>query len=121
MDEREVSVIGALTVALQTITEILTRYNHHGQAEYVRRLLNAISEGDENYKTMLTSVDMWGGAGAVWESYIPRNETSRTNPDEREFRNAIIEVAKQIQNLGIHFERADQISESFQEWNKRNL
>jgi hypothetical protein len=67
----------------------------------------------------LISVEMWGGAGAVWECDISGTATAQV--DNREFRKSIIEIAHQMRHLGINSSRAKEIADVFTRWNKQNL
>ena len=109
-----------LLPALDQAREILMRYNHPGQASYMQRLIDAVRLSDRKaYSTLLDSVEMWGGAGAVWECDISGTATAQA--DRREFRKSIIEIAQQMRNLGTNSARAQEIADIFNGWNEQNL
>jgi hypothetical protein len=112
-----------LIQALKTARELLAKYECYGQAQYVEKLISAIAEGDRSYRQLLNSVAMWGGAGAVWEcTFRPySNDTAQAHKDEVDFRKSIIEIARQMEALGIKSDRAAQIAALFETWNKDNL
>ncbi len=109
-----------LLCALHQAREILVRYNHSAQASCVQTLVDAVRATDRPaYSQLLSSVEMWGGAGAVWEVDLSGTATARA--DNREFRESIIEIAEQMKHLGIKASRSEEIAEVFTNWNLKNL
>ena len=111
---------GKLLRALHQARDLLVRYNHSSQASCIQTAIDAMRASDrQTYSQLLRSVDMWGGAGAVWECELSGTATART--DDREFRKSIIEISKQMKNLGIKSSRSEQIAETFTTWNQKKL
>ena len=53
---------------LNAIHEILLTENYKGQAEVIKSLLVLLNTKQYSlFAERLTSIDMWGGSGAVWE------------------------------------------------------
>ena len=53
---------------LNAIHEILITENYKGQAEVIKSLLVLLNTKQYSlFAERLTSIDMWGGSGAVWE------------------------------------------------------
>lgn len=53
---------------LTNIIECLEKNKNNGQAEWVVKIKAALQNNDKkDFLDKLTSVEMWGGAGAVWE------------------------------------------------------
>lgn len=60
---------------LNDIGEILLQLKLSGQYQTINRLLDLLDENkDEIFIKELNSVNMWGGAGAVWEVGIPEKK-----------------------------------------------
>ena len=55
----------------ESLIDCLRNGGHNGQANFVEKLKNLIDEGNiASFVEQITSVNMWGGAGAVWEVYF---------------------------------------------------
>jgi hypothetical protein len=77
----------AFLEVLTKLHHILQRAEHYAQAEFVRKLMELIEIGDHpTFVRFINSVDMWGGAGAVWEVYL------KTQNDEIEFEETIVNL-----------------------------
>ena len=97
---------------LNDLARILTKHDHLGQAEVVQQLLQGLRSGDRSsFPTLLQSVDMWGGSGAVWE-------VGDLGDDTRAFRQAIIDLAAEMDKCGLGMERSRFVASTFAEWNR---
>jgi hypothetical protein len=102
---------------LTRIETLLTKYDHPGQAGVIASL-KALREREPNaHRTMIQGVDVWGGAGAVWEVCltwrVPQDPSTRE--DERAFRSLIIALADSMDREGISTERSRYIARIFRE------
>jgi len=72
---------------LSALYNILEETNNSPQANIILDVQNALNKKNYNdIRKVLNSVDMWGGAGAVWEVYID-NEIQ-----EKKFKQEIIKL-----------------------------
>ncbi|KAF0127917.1 MAG: Uncharacterized protein FD155_3491 [Bacteroidetes bacterium] len=72
---------------LTTLFELLKKNGHNSQADFIKELILLINQ--ENFNSFIQSlngVNMWGGAGAVWEVYIEDKESSK------EFEKSVIKL-----------------------------
>ena len=58
---------GRFVPILMAMGDVLTGHGHFGQSEVTERLVRLAGESDGAFLELLQSVDVWGGAGAVWE------------------------------------------------------
>jgi hypothetical protein len=103
-----------LSRQLCRLAELLSKYGHDGQERLVREILESLSAPNPDLER-LTGVDMWGGSGAVWETILSplssRNEELRR--DEKDFHNAIVQIARALDDLGIGTKRSRSIADAF--------
>lgn len=64
--------------ALEALVSILSKYGHTVQANFVECLLRLYEAGSPEFERKLASIDMWGGAGAVWDVSIPHGTADRS-------------------------------------------
>lgn len=65
-------------VILSNLSAILIESGNDGQARVTQRLSNLLNERNiKEFVEIINSVDMFGGAGAVWEVYIFDKPLSR--------------------------------------------
>jgi hypothetical protein len=72
---------------LTTLFQLLKKNGHNSQADFIKELIQLINK--ENFNSFIKSlngVNMWGGAGAVWEVYIEDKESSK------EFEKSVIKL-----------------------------
>ena len=71
----------ALGRDLSNLAGLLHKYGHHGQANVVDEILATVETTSPDYKR-LAGIEMWGGAGAVWEvALIPNRASSEARAD----------------------------------------
>jgi hypothetical protein len=58
---------GAIVETLRELHDVLVRAGHLGHAEVVERVFELYPTDLHAFQERLQSVDLWGGAGAVWE------------------------------------------------------
>jgi hypothetical protein len=107
----------ALCRGLSRLSELLRKYGHHSQRQVVDEILATLRTSSPDHKR-LTGVEMWGGAGAVWEVCLTPNwnADSAQREDERSFLRTIIRVAEAMECLKIANERSRSTAKIFQEW-----
>ena len=87
----------ALVDNLTRMIELLRDNAFTAQSDAVRRVLSPLLlDNDEVFLKALNSVDMWGGAGAVWEVY-----GFETKENEREFHKLIVDLIILMKEMGI--------------------
>jgi len=87
----------ALIDNLTRLIELLSDNAFTAQSDAVRRVLSPlILDNDEAFMKALNSVDMWGGAGAVWEVY-----GFETKENEREFYRLMLDLIILMKEIGI--------------------
>jgi len=62
----------ALGKDLHHLAELLHKYGHYGQADVVDQIIPTLETPTPDYER-LVGVEMWGGAGAVWEFRVGGN------------------------------------------------
>lgn len=88
-----------LTV-LNSISQLLMNAGYKGQAGVIFKLVNLIYENNLNqFRKLLNGVDMWGGAGAVWEVYID-NESEAMMFKKEMFR--LIQLMEKVDTVADH-------------------
>src|SRR5690242_16293826 len=95
--------------SLRELHRIPIKHNHQGQAFVVSEMLRLHAEDARAFESLLLGVDMWGGAGAVWE-------VGGLMDDNREFQLAIIRLAEQRDQHAIGTERSRWIADVFRQW-----
>lgn len=64
-------------LVLTAIMEILKHSANNAQSDFVYKLIDLLNQNNISlFVKILNGVDMWGGAGAVWEVYIEDKKTS---------------------------------------------
>lgn len=109
-----------LAGALSHLSELLGKYGHHSKKQIVDEILGTLKNSSPDYKR-LAGVEVWGGAGAVWEVCLTPNWTANTDQreDERSFLQTLIGVADAMERLQIGNERSRSLAKTFREWLKR--
>jgi hypothetical protein len=68
----------SFTVILTKLINILDENNFTAQTKVVNALISLlIQQKDKEFSKLINGVDMWGGAGAVWEIYIEDSNIAR--------------------------------------------
>jgi hypothetical protein len=106
-----------LAEALSHLSELLGKYGHHSKRQVVDEILGTLRNSSPDYKR-LAGVEVWGGAGAVWEVCLTPNWTADTTQreDERSFLQSLIGVADAMERLQIGNDRTRSLSKTFREW-----
>jgi hypothetical protein len=100
---------------LTRLIELLRDNAHEAQANVVQRLLDSlIQEDKKEFLKIITSIDMWGGAGAVWEVGV-----FKSGADEKEFMRQMIRLTDEMKEIGIQFGRAYSTTDIFRKELKR--
>jgi hypothetical protein len=85
-----------LEIHVKEIINILREFSHHGQADYMDRLLESLEDnGKIKFADISKTIDIWGGSGAVWQVWIDNRKK------EIDFQNAIIKFARLLNENGI--------------------
>jgi methionine salvage enolase-phosphatase E1 len=95
-------------IILEKLEEILSGGNHFAQAKVITNL--KVYLDDDNYDTFikeLRSVNMWGGAGAVWEVYFDDMHL------ENRFAKEMIGLIDLMKQLGIDFYASNSVKKIF--------
>ena len=104
----------ALVAALQAIHTLLVKHNHPGQARVIEELLSMYRTNIQQFCTSVTSVDVWGGSGAVWDVDIQ-------GADRFAFRSSVIALAHAMDEVALGTDRSRWIASIFQQWNAKEL
>ncbi len=87
---------GDLEILIKEIVSILREFSDNGQADYMDRLFESLSNDDKTkFVDMSKTVNIWGGSGAVWEVWIDDRKK------EKDFQNAMIKFARLLNDNGI--------------------
>jgi hypothetical protein len=98
-----------MTETLDELRDILQRQGHPGQADFVDRLLQLQERDPEEFRDLLQSATMWGGAGAVWEVY-PLGD------DNRRFGQLVVRLVGEMEPAGLGTPRSRQVAGVFSQW-----
>jgi len=108
------SLVG-LTSALRSARGVLQKYNCYGQVRVVDDIIANVEIAAPDYR-LLTSVEMWGGAGAVWDANPCNPDSAEHEMDRKTFWKSIVGVAREMDKIGIGTPRSRQIADIFQRW-----
>jgi hypothetical protein len=112
------TVTAELLNNLMQLETLLRKYHHDGQANVVADIIASIQHGEPDYKR-LAGVDFWGGSGSVADvNLIPGTKSDDDKRDIRAFRQAIVNLADEMDKLGIGHARSRDIAATFREWIK---
>jgi hypothetical protein len=104
-----------MIATLNELVRLLAKHDHHGKARVVQGLVEALQAGNQTeFVTLLHSVDMWGGSGAVWE-------VGELGEDKQAFQCAIIQLSADMDQAGLGTERSRFIASTFVEWNRMRI
>lgn len=83
---------------LNQINQYLLQSNNVAQGKFVATLMDLLRNKDVvQFVKLINGVDMWGGAGAVWEAYIENEEKQRKFEKEMLL---LIELMKRTNIMG---------------------
>lgn len=99
---------------LREIRLILSLHGHRGQERVIARLIDLYDNDVDSFVKLVQSVEVWGGAGAVWE-------VVDLGSDELPFRKAIIQLAAEMERQGYGTARSRDIANVFNSWNMKGL
>ena len=85
---------------LSVIAELLRKYRHYGQARVVEEVLATLETSGPDYK-QLCGIDMWGGAGAVWEVNLGSSQESTEEKTDRAAEMLVGAVGSKTTQAGI--------------------
>jgi hypothetical protein len=88
---------------------VLSEHGHYAQVEVTDRLSRLATEDGDRFVKELQGVDVWGGAGALWD-------TCELGVDKRRYWTLVIALAGAMAEEGIETERAWSIAKTFSEW-----
>jgi hypothetical protein len=101
---------------LSVIAELLRKYRHYGQARVVEEVLATLETSVPDYR-QLRGIDMWGGAGAVWEVNLGSSQGSTEEKTDRAaFFRAFVRLADTMNLAGLGTDRSQFIGKTFQSW-----
>ena len=100
---------GAIVETLRELRDVLMREGHPEHAETVDQIVQLYDTGLDAFRQRLEGVDMWGGAGAVWD-VNPRG------PERKRFHELIICLAEEMQAKGLGTARTQSIADTFRSW-----
>ncbi|MGH9522510.1 MAG: hypothetical protein ACRD3E_08255 [Terriglobales bacterium] len=109
-----------LAESLAVARDLLNKYDNPGQVDVIDRILSTFHTDVPDYRT-LSGVDMWGGSGAVWEVLLCPCDTEEHKKDTERFWNAMIDISREMDRIGVGTPRSRQIAETFQGWLKANV
>jgi hypothetical protein len=99
---------------LTVIAELLRKYRHFGQVQVVEEILVTLETPDPDY-SQLRGIDVWGGAGAVWEVELGSSwGPAEVKTDRAVFYAAFVRLANTMDHAGLGTDRSRFIGEAFQ-------
>jgi len=99
---------------LNRLAALCQEYRNYGQMIVLEEIAATFDTANPDFKR-LTGIEMWGGAGAVWET--PPFDKS----DEKLFHETIIRIASIMDSLGIGTDRSRFIAGTLQSWLDKGL
>lgn len=100
---------GAILQTLRELRDVLAREGCPEHAEIVDQIIQLYDTELDAFRQRLQSVDLWGGAGAVWD-VNPRG------PERKRFHELIIRLAAEMQAVGLGTARTQDIANTFRNW-----
>ena len=88
---------------------VLREHGHYEQAAVTDRLSRLATEDGDRFVKELQGIDVWGGAGALWD-------TCELGADKSRYWALVIAFAGVMAKEGIETERARGIAKTFSEW-----
>jgi hypothetical protein len=110
---------GALDRNLTEIAELLNKYQHYAQARVVEEILATLETSNPDYKR-LCGIDMWGGAGAVWEVYLSSSQES-DKADQQALWRAFVRLVETMNQMDISTDRSRFLGTTLQKWLDKGL
>ena len=116
---------------LEILAVLLTKYGNGAQAHFVESLIRLKKRSNSDFEEELASIEMWGGAGAVWEvpkfkeDWMSHVMGKEADADELRFREAIIYLANYMNTNRIGSddirERARFTADTFNYWIEKGI
>lgn len=111
----------ALKRDLNEIVKLLIKYQHYGQARVVGEILATLNAPRPDYER-LCGIDVWGGAGAVWEVNLRASQNpEEAKVDRTAFYEAFIRLVETMNQMEIGTDRSRHIGATFQNWLDKGL
>jgi hypothetical protein len=117
--QREIKDTDALSEQMAEIAELLRKY-HHPQAKVVEAIFATLRTPNPDF-VRLCGIEMWGGAGAVWEVCLSSQQCEESKSDDQSVRRAFIRLAASMDKIGIGTDRSRFIASTFQKWLDKGL
>jgi hypothetical protein len=105
-----------LRTILEEIKGILLRSDYFEHAKYVRSVIEMLKREDPGIQKELASLDFWGGSGALWDAFPPKE-----SGDVRRFAALIAELADAVIRLGIAPKRPAFIAATLRDWLRQDV
>lgn len=95
---------------LARLASLHRKYRNYGQMVVLEEIVATFDTPRPDFNR-LAGIEMWGGAGAVWES--PLEESAA---DQKSFRETIVQIALTLDRLGFGTDRSRFIARTVQSW-----
>ncbi len=94
---------------LRTIFQLLNKASHNAQAEFIQKLIGLLEQQNISlFIKLINGVDIWGGAGAVWEVHFENKS------DAKIFESEILKLIKLMEQTKILGKGIKPISKIFE-------
>ena len=100
---------------LNQLADLHRKYRNYGQMIVLEEIVATLHTPNPDFKR-LAGIEMWGGAGAIWES--PSDESQA---EKKRFRETIVRIAATLDRLGIGTDRSRFIASTLQSWLDKEL
>lgn len=105
-----------IRIDLLQLAELHRKYRNYGQASVLHDILTTLDMPNPDFKR-LAGIEMWGGAGAIWEGPFGQSEASGNDQaDKTLFRQIIVRMASSMDSLGCGTDRSRFIASVLQSW-----
>jgi hypothetical protein len=83
-------------LVLTALMELLKSSGNNSQSNFIYKLIDSLIQNNLNdFVKIINGVDMWGGAGAVWEVYIEDKKVAT------QFEKEMLSLINLMENTGI--------------------
>jgi hypothetical protein len=83
-------------LVLTALMELLKSLENNAQSNFIYKLIDSLNQNNlSHFVKLINGVDMWGGAGAVWEVYIEDKKVAT------EFEKEMLNLINLMERTGI--------------------
>jgi hypothetical protein len=96
------------------LEQLLRKHQQHTFADMAKHARETYTGRPEDFRKLMTSVDWWGGSGALWD--INLGYATGDAKVGQQFQRLIIRLVEQLDAEGLATERSRSTAQVFREW-----